>query len=89
MGGGVQCDQPTDKCQRELLASYHQTYCVPDRRNLCRVVYAEPETEPETEPKTEPKKEKKGEAPNRGPVEIRKVDTRASNINIDKYCQQG
>ena len=35
-----------------------------------------------------PKKEKKGEAPNRGPVEIRKVDTRASNINIDKYNER-
>ena len=35
-----------------------------------------------------PKKEKKGEAPNRGPVEIRKVDTRASNINIDKYNEK-
>ena len=34
------------------------------------------------------KKEKKGEAPNRGPVEIRKVDTRASNINIDKYNER-
>lgn len=36
----------------------------------------------------QPKKEKKGEAPNRGPVEIRKVDTRASNINIDKYNER-
>ncbi len=35
-----------------------------------------------------PKKEKKGEAPNRGPAEIRKVDTRASNINIDKYNER-
>lgn len=34
------------------------------------------------------KKEKKGEAPNRGPAEIRKVDTRASNINIDKYNER-
>lgn len=33
-------------------------------------------------------KEKKGIAPNRGPVEIRKVDTRASNINIDKYNER-
>ncbi len=35
-----------------------------------------------------PKKEKKGEAPSRGPVEIRKVDTRATNINIDKYNER-
>lgn len=35
-----------------------------------------------------PKKEKKGEAPNRGPAEVRKVDTRASNINIDKYNER-
>ena len=35
-----------------------------------------------------PKKEHKGEAPNRGPVEIRKIDTRASNINIDKYNER-
>lgn len=35
-----------------------------------------------------PKKEKTGVAPNRGPVEIRKVDTRASNINIDKYNER-
>ena len=36
----------------------------------------------------QPKKEKKGEAPNRGPVEIRKVDTRSSNVNIDKYNER-
>ena len=35
-------------------------------------------------------KEKKtpGEAPNRGPAEIRHVDTRTSNINIDKYNEK-
>ena len=58
---------------------------------------AEPkaETKPEPQKASEPvnipprpKKEKKGEAPNRGPVEIRKVDTRASNINIDKYNER-
>ncbi len=48
---------------------------------------AEPKHEPVNIP-PRPKKEKKGEAPNRGPVEIRKVDTRASNINIDKYNER-
>ena len=55
----------------------------------------EPKVEAKPEKKNEPvnipprpKKEKKGEAPNRGPVEIRKVDTRASNINIDKYNER-
>ncbi|MBE6786914.1 MAG: translation initiation factor IF-2 [Ruminococcaceae bacterium] len=54
--------------------------------------------------KTEPKKEHKpsdpqpfvskkkdkvaGEAPKRGPAEIRHVDTRTSNINIDKYNEK-
>ncbi len=47
----------------------------------------EPKHEPVNIP-PRPKKEKKGEAPNRGPVEIRKVDTRASNINIDKYNER-
>ena len=60
---------------------------------------AKPENKPENKPEDkkasepvfippQPKKEKKGEAPNRGPVEIRKVDTRASNINIDKYNER-
>ncbi len=36
-----------------------------------------------------PKKEKvKGEAPNRGPVERRIIDTRTSNVNIDKYNEK-
>ncbi len=48
---------------------------------------AKPVSEPINIP-PRPKKEKKGEAPNRGPVEIRKVDTRASNINIDKYNER-
>ncbi len=54
-------------------------------------VEAKPEPEKKNEPVNippRPKKEKKGEAPNRGPVEIRKVDTRASNINIDKYNER-
>ena len=35
-------------------------------------------------------KEKKqpGEAPNRGPAEIRKIDTRTVNVNIDKYNEK-
>ncbi len=40
-------------------------------------------------PFTSKKKDKKpGEAPNRGPAEIRHVDTRTSNINIDKYNEK-
>ena len=62
---------------------------------------AEPKVEPK---KPEPKKENKvsdpqpfvskkkdkvaGEAPKRGPAEIRHVDTRTSNINIDKYNEK-
>ena len=58
----------------------------------------------ESKPKTEEKKEfkpsdpnpfvskkkdkKPGAAPNRGPAEIRHVDTRTSNINIDKYNEK-
>ena len=36
----------------------------------------------------QPKKEKTGETPNRGPAQIRKVDTRSSNVNIDKYNER-
>ncbi|MBE6749596.1 MAG: translation initiation factor IF-2 [Ruminococcaceae bacterium] len=40
-------------------------------------------------PFTSQKKDKKpGEAPNRGPAEIRHVDTRTSNVNIDKYNEK-
>ncbi len=40
-------------------------------------------------PFTSQKKDKKpGVAPNRGPAEIRHVDTRTSNINIDKYNEK-
>lgn len=36
-----------------------------------------------------PKKEKKqGAAPNRGPAQLRHVDTRTSNVNIDKYNEK-
>ncbi|MBR6503094.1 MAG: translation initiation factor IF-2 [Clostridia bacterium] len=36
-----------------------------------------------------PKKEKQhGEAPNRGPAQLRHVDTRTSNVNIDKYNEK-
>ena len=36
-----------------------------------------------------PKKEKvRGEAPNRGPAQLRHVDTRTSNVNIDKYNEK-
>ena len=59
---------------------------------------AEKKTEPEKkeEPKvsdpkpfTSQKKDKKpGAQPNRGPAEIRHVDTRTSNVNIDKYNEK-
>ena len=40
-------------------------------------------------PFTSQKKDKKpGAAPNRGPAEIRHVDTRTSNVNIDKYNEK-
>lgn len=36
-----------------------------------------------------PKREKKqGEAPNRGPAQLRHVDTRTSNVNIEKYNEK-
>ncbi len=36
-----------------------------------------------------PKKEKKGgEAPNRGPAQFKHIDTRTSNVNIDKYNEK-
>ena len=44
---------------------------------------------PQTQPPVKPKKEKKpGVAPNRGPAQLRHVDTRTSNINIDKYNEK-
>ncbi|MBQ9965558.1 MAG: translation initiation factor IF-2 [Clostridia bacterium] len=58
---------------------------------------AEPKKEekkPETKKEPEiiiapPKKEKvRGEAPNRGPAQIRHIDTRTSNVNIDKYNEK-
>ena len=65
---------------------------------------AEKKPEPKAEPKTEKKVEYKpsdpnpfvskkkdkapGQAPNRGPAEIRRVDTRTSNVNIDKYNEK-
>ena len=61
-------------------------------------------TEEKVEKKPEPKKEFKpsdpqpfvskkkdkvaGATPNRGPAEIRHVDTRTSNVNIDKYNEK-
>ncbi len=61
---------------------------------------AEPKAEKKPEKKVEkevytgplvapPKKEKQhGEAPNRGPAQLRHVDTRTSNVNIDKYNEK-
>ena len=57
---------------------------------------AEPKAEKKAEKKAEPDlhpfkaKEKKesGEKPNRGPAQIRYVDTRTVNINIDKYNEK-
>ena len=48
------------------------------------------ETKPsDPKPFTSQKKDKKpGAAPNRGPAEIRRVDTRTSNVNIDKYNEK-
>lgn len=34
------------------------------------------------------KEKKRGEAPNRGPAQLRHVDTRTSNVNIDKYNEK-
>ncbi len=51
---------------------------------------AEKEHKPsDPKPFTSQKKDKKpGSAPNRGPAEIRHVDTRTSNVNIDKYNEK-
>ncbi len=51
---------------------------------------AEKEHKPsDPKPFTSQKKDKKpGVAPNRGPAEIRRVDTRTSNVNIDKYNEK-
>ncbi len=48
------------------------------------------EEEPYTGPLVAPKKKEKknGEAPNRGPAQLRHVDTRTSNVNIDKYNEK-
>ncbi|MBO5210823.1 MAG: translation initiation factor IF-2 [Clostridia bacterium] len=63
-----------------------------------------PEPKKAEAPKAEPKKEHKpsdpqpfvskkkdkvaGDTPNRGPAEIRRIDTRTSNVNIDKYNEK-
>lgn len=51
---------------------------------------AEKKEEPYTGPLVAPKKKEKknGEAPNRGPAQLRHVDTRTSNVNIDKYNEK-
>ncbi len=41
-----------------------------------------------TTPPPAPKKEKTGVAPNRGPAEIRRVDTRASHVDMEKYNEK-
>ncbi len=41
-----------------------------------------------TTPPPVPKKEKSGVAPNRGPAEIRRVDTRASHVDMEKYNEK-
>ena len=48
------------------------------------------EEEPYTGHLVAPKKKEKknGEAPNRGPAQLRHVDTRTSNVNIDKYNEK-
>ncbi len=55
---------------------------------------AKPEIKKENKPsdpnpfKKREKKENAGAAPNRGPAEIRVVDTRSNNVNIDKYNEK-
>ncbi|MBQ7288956.1 MAG: translation initiation factor IF-2 [Clostridia bacterium] len=54
---------------------------------------AEPKEKKPAEPNLHPfeakkKKENPGAAPNRGPAEIRKVDTRASHVDLDKYNEK-
>ncbi|MBE6732444.1 MAG: translation initiation factor IF-2 [Ruminococcaceae bacterium] len=54
----------------------------PAKKTVEKEIYTGPLVAP-------PKKEKKhGEAPNRGPAEIRHVDTRSSHINMDKYNEK-
>ena len=53
-------------------------------------VAAKPEKEVYTGPLVAPPKKEKqhGEAPNRGPAQLRHIDTRTSNVNIDKYNEK-
>ena len=50
----------------------------------------EPKKEPKVSVPIAPRKKDKpaGEAPNRGPAEIRKVDTKAFEVNMDKYNEK-
>ncbi len=70
-----------------------------DEKKSAKKTEVKPEIKPEGEKKehkpsdpkpfTSQKKDKKpGVAPNRGPAEIRHVDTRTSNVNIDKYNEK-
>ena len=44
MGRGLQCDQPTDKRGRELLASHHQAHHIPCSRHIRRLDNAQHES---------------------------------------------
>lgn len=48
---------------------------------------AAPKAQKENESKPKPKKQP-GAQPNRGPAEIRKVDTRSSNVELEKYNEK-
>lgn len=43
---------------------------------------------PASAPAPQYKEKPQGQAPNRGPAEIRKVDTRTSHVNLDKYNEK-
>ena len=67
-----------------------------EKKPAKKVEKAEKKEQPKVEEKpydgplvAPPKKEKKpGVAPNRGPAQLRHVDTRVSNVNIDKYNEK-
>lgn len=83
--------EPAKEQAKETKAEPQKTQKAPEKEDAAKADAAPAKEKTAREPvfiPPQPKKEKKGEAPNRGPVEIRKVDTRSSNINIDKYNEK-
>ena len=89
----VKQEKPTEKAEEKSKAAAKEKPIANEKPKKAEKT-EKTETEKKEKVKTEPiiqpvKKEKKrGEAPNRGPAQLRHVDTRTSNVNIDKYNEK-